>query len=463
LFQLRPYQQRDIDLIRAELKAGRRRVLYQLPTGGGKTVSTSFMLGNAERRGIPGLFIVHRQELLLQASRTLTACGIAHGLIAPGHSEPGDRVQVATVQTLVRRLGRLPKPGLIVFDEAHHCAAGQWRQVAEAYADARMVGVTATPERLDGRGLGDMFESMVRGLTVAELMATGFLCEYAIYAPPTGIDMAGVRTQAGDFSRGDLARAVDRPTITGDAVDHYRRLAPGRRAIAFCVSVEHSRHVAEQFRAAGIRAAHVDGGTDRREREATMAAFARGDIQVLTNCDLISEGFDVPAVGCVILLRPTKSLALYLQQIGRGLRPEPGKDRLVILDHAGNVMRHGMPDDDRDWTLEGVVRRRGAAGGGIAMRQCPSCYAVHTSARQCPGCGAGVTAAKRAVETVGGELRRIDGARKKEPSEFKRRLATCNTLDDLVAMGRDRGMANPEGWARHLWAGRRNRQSRRSA
>lgn len=456
-FALRDYQQRDIVRLRNAIAGGSRRILYQLPTGGGKTLMMAWMAARAAERGKRTLFIVHRQELLIQASRTLETAGIVHGLIAPGFTMSRDAVQVAGIQTLVRRLERVIAPDLLIFDEAHHCPSRTWFTVFEHFPAATAIGLTATPYRLDGRGLNDIFETLVRGPTVRQLIDAGFLSDYTLFAPPTGIDLEGVRTRAGDFARDQLADAVDKPTITGDAVRHYLKLAPGKQAIAFCVGIDHSRHVADRFRAAGIRAEHVDGSEDGRRRARIMDRFAAGDIQVLSNCDLISEGFDVPAVQAAILLRPTQSLSLYLQQVGRALRPQPGKTA-IILDHAGNVLRHGLPDDDRDWTLEGRDRRGGRkpAEPDIPVRQCPVCFACHAPAPVCPSCGHAAESRGRDVAHVEGDLERIDldALRRQRRHEVGR----ARTLEDLRQVEAARGYR--PGWADHVWNARRRRQRR---
>jgi len=459
-FALRDYQKRDIRRLRAAITAGHGRILYQLPTGGGKTVLMAWMAARAAERGKPTMFIVHRQELLLQASRTFDAMGIDHGLIAPGHTMSRDVIQVASVLTLVRRFDRVVPPDLIVFDEAHHCPSNTWLRVFGRYPGAKAIGLTATPCRLDGRGLDDLFETMVRGPTARDLIDAGFLSDYVVYAPPIGIDLQGVRTRAGDFAKDQLAEAVDRPTITGDAVRHYLRLAQGKRAIAFCVSIDHSKHVAEQFRSVGVRAQHVDGTEDGRRRQRTMDSLATGDVQVLTNVDLISEGLDVPAVEAAILLRPTQSLSLYLQQVGRALRPQPGKTA-IILDHAGNVLRHGLPDDDRDWTLEGRPRKRGRNGPepDLQVRQCPRCFACHAPSPRCPCCGYEHEVQGREVDHVDGELEQVDLDALRR--QRRREIGRARTLEELEAIAEARGYR--KGWAWHVYQARQRRFGRAAA
>jgi len=460
VFALRDYQQQAIAQVRQALAAGHKSVLLQAPTGSGKTVLMAWMAARAAERGKRTTFIVHRQELLFQASRTFGAMGIRHGLIAPGQTMTRDAIQVASVQTLVRRFDRVIPPDLLIYDEAHHAPSATWRRVFERYPNARSIGLTATPERLDGKGLGDIFEVMVCGPTVRQLIDAGYLSDYVVYAPPVGIDLEGVRTRAGDYAKDQLADAVDKPTITGDAVRHYLRLANGKRAIAFCVSIEHSKHVAEQFRSVGVRAQHIDGTEDNRRRAAIMDRFAAGGIQVLTNVDLISEGFDVPAVEAAILLRPTQSLALYLQQVGRALRPQPGKTA-VILDHAGNVLRHGLPDDDRDWTLEGRPRKRGRQEDApdIRVRQCPKCFACHAPAPTCPCCGHRYETQGREVDQVDGDLERVDLDALRR--QRRREVGRAKTLEELEEIAKARGYK--PGWAWHVYRARLRRQGRAAA
>lgn len=361
--ELRPYQVQAVAELRDCYRRGARAPLYQLPTGGGKTVVFCHISEGATKRGKSVWIVVHRQELLYQCSRALEGLGVMHGLIAPGFTPGIEHVQVASVQTLVKRLdsGRAAPPDLIVLDEAHHATAGSWRKIIEACPNSRLLGVTATPVRLDGQGLGvaggGVFDALVSGPTIPELIAQGFLSPPVVYAPPTQLDLSGVRMVGGDYAQGEIGRRMDKPTITGDVVAHYRRICNGAPAIAFCASVEHAKHVAADFRGAGFRAESLDGKMPDGQRKTLIDELGRGHLNVLTSCDIVSEGTDIPVVMAAILLRPTASMGLYLQQVGRALRPAPGKTRAVILDHVGNCLRHGLPDEDREWSLAGVVRR----------------------------------------------------------------------------------------------------------
>lgn len=451
-FQLRDYQVKIIDRTREHLRTV-RSVLIQSPTGSGKTALTASMLGTAAQRGHRSFFTVHRAELIEQSAETFQAVGIPYGIIAAGYRpNPLAPVQIASIDTLKNRLDRVTPPALIVTDEAHHSAAAGWSRILAAFPNAKSVGLTATPWRLDGTGLGDWYDRMVRGPSVRWLIEQGHLSGYRAFAP-SHPDLGNVHTRGGDYIQTELEGVMGASAIVGDAVAHYRRLASGKRAVAFCCSVRHSQHVAAQFRAAGYVAHHLDGTTARDERRAAIKAFREGHINVLTNVDLFGEGFDLPAIEASILLRPTKSLALYLQQVGRALRPFPGKTHALILDHANNIATHGLPDEDRDWTLEDRERRKkGDSEPNFAVRQCPQCYATHRPAPVCPHCGKVYDAAGRKVEELDGELREVDPevARRARARE----QASASTLDDLVRLATQRGYKNPEGWAAHVWSAR---------
>lgn len=394
--------------------------------------------------------LVHRQELQLQASRSLSAMGVAHGLIAPGHNRTTHPVQVASVQTLIRRRER-PRFDLIIIDEAHHAVAGTWRKILDLYPAAKVLGVTATPCRTDGAGLDDVFDHMVVGPSTASLIDMGFLVRPVVYAPPTAVDLSGVRKRGGDYDQRDVAERMDKPAITGDAVGHYRRLAPGKPAIAFCASVAHAQHVAEQFRQAGFIARSIDGSMADTDRKQAIADLGNGRLHVLTSCDIVSEGTDIPVVEAAILLRPTTSLSLYLQQVGRALRPAPGKDRALILDHVGNCLRHGLPDDPRDWTLQGVERTTSNARDDVPpVKQCERCYAVFKPSPVCPACGHVHQVKAREIQQVEGELQEVDPEviRRQQRAEVGR----ARTLADLQEIARQRGYSM--GWAYNVFRAR---------
>lgn len=450
---LRDYQTDLIDRAREAFRDGDRSVLLQLPTGGGKTVLSAMMVRNTVAKGNVAWWLVHRREIINQASATFSNLGIPHGLVMGGGiTDPAQRVQIGSIQTVARRLAKLPAPNIIVFDEAHHMGARQYQDVFDAFPNAVKLGLTATPCRLDGKGLGTWFQRLIEGPTVTLLTERGALCPYRLFAPATP-DLTGVKSIGGDFKRDSLSKIMDRPSIVGDAVAHYQRLAGGKRAVVFACSIEHSRNIVAQFQEAGIPAEHVDGSMDTMSRDAAIARFTAGETLILSNVDLFGEGFDVPAIEAVIMLRPTQSLSLYLQQVGRSLRPMEGKETAIILDHAGNSIRHGLPDDDREWSLEDRLKRTKSAPAEVPVRQCPECYRVYRPAPKCPGCGYEAPVVARVVEEVDGVLAEIDAAALKR--EAKREEAQCRTLQDWQELAARRGYSS--GWAWHRFNARQRR------
>ena len=375
-----------------------------------------------------------------------------HGIIAAGIHPSDAPVQVASVQTLVRRLARIKwTPDLIVIDEAHHASAGSWETILQQWPTVPRLGVSATPVRLDGRGLKSVFDALVLGPSVAELIADGFLTPSRIYAPPLQADLSKVRTRAGDYATDQAADAMNRPTVTGDAIAHYQRLAAGQPAIAFCCTTDHAKNVAAQFRDAGVRAETLLGITPLERREQLVAQLRDGSLQVLVTVDVVSEGFDCPSAVAAILLRPTQSEGLYLQQVGRVLRPSPGKQHALILDHVGNVHRHGFPDDHREWTLEDRPKRGRGGPAAPTVRTCQTCFAAFKPAPICPVCGAECAPTRRKIEQLSGDLLEL----KRE--EVRQRIAErkrARTLQDLIHVGQARGMRNPVGWAKHVFYAR---------
>ena len=409
---LRDYQSADLSRIQASWQSY-RHVLYVLPTGGGKTVVVSNVIANN-----PGAscVIAHRQELVGQMSRTLGRFGIRHRIIAPdsvigeivsshvrefgrSYYDANSQRAVAGVDTLARRCDPkwTERVSLWVTDEAHHLLrTNKWGKVIDLFPNARGLGVTATPERCDGKGLGDMadgvFQCLVVGPDQRTLINRGYLTDYRIFAPKSDIDLAGVTISdaTGDYSGPLLREAARRSHITGDVVESYLRIAPGKRGITFCVSVELADDTAKRFRDAGVRAECVSAETPDSLRMEILRRFGAGDIQQLVNVDLFGEGFDVPAVECVSMARPTQSYGLYCQQFGRGLRPLAGKDHAIVIDHVGNVMRHGLPDAPRAWMLERPARRRRSTTTETEtpIKVCAKCTAVYERFRLgCPYCG----------------------------------------------------------------------------
>lgn len=458
---LRDYQQQGIGSIRDAYRAGYKSVLYQAPTGAGKTVMFAFITQNAAAKGNRVYILLHRDEIVSQTSNALNQIGVPHGVISAKDAgnllEP---VQVCSVWTLAKRLSSVPAPNLLIADECHHLVASSWLDVIAAYPTAKLLGVTATPERLDGQGLGKVFQHLIKGPSVSSLIQQGFLAKPIYYAPPIIASTDGIKKTAGDYNRGQLSTALDKPTITGDALQHYRRICSGVPAIAFCCSIEHAEHVAASFREGGFSADTIDGTMTRQERRDRIAALGDGRLQVLTSCDLIGEGLDVPVVTAAILLRPTHSLGLHLQQIGRVLRRAPNKANAIILDHVGNIHRHGLAEDEREWSLEGAKARKSLGDGERLepIKQCEACFAViPNSARECPQCATPVEVRAREIEHRAGELVAIDTNEKATISKAQEQ-AFANDFAALVKLGRQRGYPAPHAWANHILKARKNKQ-----
>jgi superfamily II DNA or RNA helicase len=398
--QLRPYQTDLITAIRLQYQLGHRKVLAVLPTGAGKTVCFIHIAQSAARKGNRVLIAVHRQELLDQACRALP---MPHGVIAASRAmDLSAAVQLASVQTLARRLHKLPRDffQLVIIDEAHHSNAGTWAKVLDHFQQAHLLGVTATPIRLDGRGLGEHYQAMVEGPSAAWLTDNGYLASARVLAPP-GFDTTGLRKRMGDFDTREAEHRIG--TIMGDCLSHYRKHLDGQTAIAFCCSVAHAEAVARLFMGAGIPAASIDGSMDAGTRRELLNDLGTGRIKVLTSCALIGEGVDVPSVGGCILLRPTASTSLHLQMIGRCLRPSPGKAAAVVLDHVGNTLRLGHHLEPREWTLEGLAKRD--RNKAPSVKVCPSCFAAMASqVKQCGECGHQFAPEARELQQVEGEL-----------------------------------------------------------
>jgi DNA repair protein RadD len=454
---LRPYQERALEDIRNSYRTGHRAPLLCSPCGSGKTRMFASICASAAQRSTRVLILAHRTELVDQISQALTDENCAHSYIASGYPYVQSSVYVASVFSVARRLDCF-NPDLVVVDEAHHATRRTtWGKVLAAYPNAKILGVTATPCRLSGEGLGDIFDDLIIGPTHDELIQQGFLTPVRVYAPPT-IDTEGLRTRAGDYQAGDIIDRADTATVTGDCIEHYRRITPGARAIVFDVSVDAARKRADAFRAAGFTAEAIDGNTPRDVRALAIANFRSGRVQVLTSCELVSEGFDLPAIEVGICLRPTQSLSLWLQQSGRVLRPFPGKSSAILFDHAGNTLRHGMPTQTRSWSLSGApeVADRGKPGRGL--RTCASCFAVSPAhAQTCRECGEAFHVEPREVRQEKGDLEEVTeesladqliNARKRQEQ------GRADTFEALVALGLRRGMQRPHAWAHFVMKAR---------
>lgn len=460
--KLRPYQQELIQKVRASYASGKRAPLLVLSTGGGKTYCFSYMSKQAVARGRRVLILVHKTELLDQASRSLSNLGVDHGRISPGHSGERSQVAVASVQTLVRRiLKQRISFDFVIIDEAHHANASTYLKILAHFPQAHILGVTATPCRSDGSGLGTesggIFDDLIEGPTVEELIGLEALVRPKVYAPPTDLDLSGIKRRGGDYDKAELNARVDKPTITGSAVEHYAKISPFKPAIAFCASLKHAEHVRDSFRSAGFKSELIHGGLKDDVRSQMIKDLGSGRIHVLTSVDLISEGTDIPIVSTGILLRPTQSKALYIQQVGRVLRTAPSKTQAIILDHVGNCLKHGLPTDRQEWSLKGEKRsKRFDDREIIRVRQCKKCFAVWEEGLACPYCGHVNIIEARKPKEVEGELREVSEEEIKRLQIAKRReVGMAKTFEELLKIEKERGYK--PGWAHFRWNARKNR------
>lgn len=455
-----PDQQIVIDQLRAAYRDGARAPLLVAPCGFGKTFVFSFVTAGAVQRGSRVLLLAHRDELVDQISGALRDQGVNHGVIAAGWPfQRGRSAYVASVFTMAKRLDWF-NPDLVVIDEAHHCTPNTtWGKILAAYPKALRLGVTATPCRLSGEGLADCFDRMILGPTTQQLIDIGRLSPLRVFAPPT-INTTNIRKRMGEFIQGDLLNVVDRPTITGKALDHYKQHANDKRTAVFCVSVEHTKHVAEDFRKAGYAAESIDGKLPRDVRRSIIHGFRRGNPLILTSCSLIDEGFDCPSIECGIDLCPTESLGRFRQRTGRLLRTATEKSEAILLDAAGNTLRHGFPTQDPAWTLSGLSKVPDRGDVSFRPRVCVYCFSAQPARNTtCRNCGKPFGVDSRVVSTKKGDLAEMTWE-EVEAARLLRIKGDQKTLDVLVQLGRQRGYQNPEGWARHVFEARQLKRKR---
>ncbi len=469
--ELWPHQQTMFGECRVAFRSF-RSVLLQSATGSGKTQMGTAAAKSTTEKGNGVIWLNHRKELLEQTSKTFTKAGVPHSVMVSGrHHDDRLRATVASVGTLVNRLESTRPPKLLIPDEAHHSVAGSFDRIIRwVESEGGMVlGLTATPWRLSGEGLDSHYQHMVQGPSVAWLIAHGFLSDFRAYAPAAP-DLSQIHTMAGDFVKNEIDQVMKGKAIIADCVSQWRRYALGRRTIGFAVSVEHSLMMVEEFLRAGIPAAHIDATTPSHIRRQHILNFATGHLLVLFNCELFAEGFDLSAIAdrdvtveCVIQARPTKSLTMHLQQLGRGLRRKPHP--AILIDLCGNLGRLGLPDHPHEWTLAGRPKKgRGGKSEEAAplVRKCQKCDVMFPIALPtCPHCGAVQQAGGgggRKVEEVAAELQEID--REQVRRERLREQGGAKSLDELIALGKQKGYKNPAAWARHVYAARLQKQNR---
>lgn len=461
---LRDYQKVAIEMLGYSLRSGHRCPVLVLPCGAGKTVVAAELMRRCVERNNRALFLAPRRELVDQTAEKLDSVGVEYGVVMAGEEhrhDPRLPLQVGSVDTLLARMVRrkrltLQTPDLVFWDECHLGVSETRKRLMNLWPDAVRIGLTATPSRKDGKALGTLWDDICEPTTYGRMTEEGYLspCRYFSVAEP---DLKGVRVTAGDYNNRQLEERMNQTALVGDIVQHWLEHARNRRTAVFATSIAHSISLCEEFQRAGVAAEHCDAKTDRDTRRAIFGRFRSGKTEVLCNVYLASYGFDLPALSCVVLARPTRSMVLYLQTLGRALRIAPGKDDCLILDHSGAVLEHGFVTDEREWTLDGeealtenkpaVPREPPEAQKPI---KCPECGAVFKRTNRCPECGFKVQPQGKPVEVRAGSLVEIDTKRRKPKKseagmpEWTRRGKEL--FAQLAAIGRSRGYK--PGWAK---------------
>ncbi|MEI6207118.1 MAG: DEAD/DEAH box helicase family protein [Desulfuromonadales bacterium] len=395
-YELRPYQQKLIEDVRKNILAGYHKIMVSSPTGSGKSIMFTHIIKLCHEKGLSVLFMVHRQEIIYQIAEYLDLFGIGYGVIKGGEKHDyHHHVQLAMFQTIARRLKSpyIRQADIIIIDEAHHATANTFLKSIQTFTkpDGIVLGFSATPARQSGQGLGNLFEIMLQVASISELIELGYLTPIKAFAPVRP-DLTGVKLVAGDYNERQLETAVNTSKVVGDVVGHYLQYGDGRKSFCFAVTVAHAVALCTQFLAKGITAAVVSAKTSKGDREDIINRFKAGSIRIIINCQVLTEGFDCPDAGCVILARPTKSLVMYLQMVGRGMRAIPGKTDCILLDHSGAVFEHGFPDEIETWELskdsktvnKKQEKRKKKESEPIC---CPVCGLLYTGQLSCPGCG----------------------------------------------------------------------------
>lgn len=465
---LYPDQQETIDEVRAAMRRS-KSVLLQSPTGSGKTRMATHIIEAAKGKDKRIIFTVPRKDLLEQTSETFSSLGIAHSFIAAGKNfNPFAKVHIGMVDTMARRGEKLPPADLVIIDETHY-GAGALDTVIQHYKaqGAWMLGLSGTPWKLSGQGLGCWYDTMVEGRTIKWLIENKRLSDYRYFYGKTHLDLTGLKIAAGDYAKGEVASFMEeKAVIIGDCVADYKLRCMGNLHMVRCASIKHSMMTAQAFRDAGIAAVHVDGETPMDERKRIFKAYARREIWVICFVQLLEFGFDLSQASggmdvCIESgsdMKPSKSLAAQMQFWGRMLRMKPAP--AIFCDHVNNHKEHGIPCDDREWTLESRDQsRRASSERASPVKQCGKCYYVHKPAPACPNCGNVYEIQSRVIDEVAGQLQEMnrDDVRRAGVVSRKATQSQARTLDQLIAEGQRRGMKNPQGWAKHVYAARQRK------
>lgn len=447
---LRPFQQKAINELRDWIRASSKRLLLVAPTGAGKTTIAAAMIHSAIAKGSKILFIAHRKELIDQASARLDGLGVDHGIIMANHwrDRPHLPVQVASVQTVIRR--DLPfVPDIVIIDEAHRAAGRSYEEVVDSCGSPVVIGLTATPIRSDGKGLGGkLFNQMVQCPQIKDLIGMGYLVPPETYSH-AGADLSGVAKRGGDYDAQQLDAAVNKPKLVGNVVTHWKELANDRRTVVFAVSISHSRAICREFKLAGVEAEHLDGSTPKHEREGILRRLSDGDTQVVVNCAVLTEGWDCPVVSCCVIARPTLSIGLYLQMAGRALRTHEGKTNCLIIDHGGCCMRLGLVTSKRDWSLSEDRKKKKSQSVDYAddIKVCPDCGKVHDLSDLFCDCGYVFSLRDKEIAHEPGRLQKITEEFFAQATDRQRRKRYENLLYEQHTKSKRTGEPYSKGYA----------------
>jgi len=463
MYKLRPYQENNFNELRHAYAKGNKRVLYQAATGSGKTVVASMVAKLAVEKGNRVMPIAHRRELIHQFANKLNEMDLNCGIVMAGEKlEVFKEIQVSSIQTLWRRFLKVRKihlhdPDLIIIDEAHRSLSSTYLKLLDAFPKAWVLGLTATPVRTDGRGLGHVYEEMVCSPSVQELTDMGYLVPVIPYGGSMG-DLKGIKSTAGDYNKKELEERMNLPNLVGDCVQNWLKHAEGRPTLSFASGVKHSIALAEAYQSVGVNAVHVDANTHKDDRDEVLGKLERGEVDIITNCMVYTEGTDCPAISCVQSANPSKAIAKYLQQVGRGMRPDEasGKKDCVFLDHSGATQRHGYVEEPIPWSLDtkGKLHVEIAKARDKSLKQfeCVDCGHIWSGKIRCPMCGRKLELMGEMAEYTEAELVNLKRkVSKKDPvysnkfkSEFYREL-----VGYAQGLGRTTSKVYAKGWAAH--------------
>lgn len=430
------YQQDLYDKTRQSFAKNNRKVLCVAPCGAGKSFLFLKMCESALNKGNKVLVLIHRKELAEQHKQLIKEFGLT-----------SKNLRIALFWSEINRLGKYEQPNLIIVDEAHWLPQTLCKVLD--YYNCRVVAFTATPCRLSGKPLGTVYEDMIVGIGVKELIKQKRLSPFDYYSVPVA-DVSQLSVRNGDYVVSESEALLMKPAIFGDVIETYKKFADGKKTLIYCASIKHSQKVAEEFRNAGYRAEHMDSNTPKSERARIMQDFRDGKIQIITNVLLIVEGISVPDCECCILLRPTQSTTIFIQSAMRCMRYQENK-RAIILDMVANYQKLGMPDDDREWSLTSEVKKRPILkdNGDFRIRTCPQCFKVFATAKECPYCGSVYPLHPREIkahEEI--ELKRITEAEAEQAEKVRKQMrmevGRAKTIADLIKIQKARGYS--PGW-----------------